>query len=150
MLLLFWCGRQFGCIPQDRKCSNNKYLSRWLTSSGCGHINHGTTQFFSTCSRFPHAKENAPAWQDPLPLTFSQKCDKTRNAHLVARPGEVTPCLGVAEEEAVCAPEVYHTGLLPHLVLCLLQMVGLGGSHVEDASNPRRLHGPEGKATPWR
>lgn len=33
---------------------------------------------------------------------------------------------------SLCVPEVSQTGVLPHLVLCLPQMVGLGSSHVED------------------
>lgn len=36
------------------------------------------------------------------------------------------------------APEVSQTGVLPHLVRCLPQMVGLGGSHVEDVTLIRR------------
>lgn len=36
------------------------------------------------------------------------------------------------ERRSPCTPEVFQTGMLPHLVLCLPQMVGLGSSHVED------------------
>ena len=38
----------------------------------------------------------------------------------------------VSRRRSLCVPEVSQTGVLPHLVLCLPQMVGLGGSHVED------------------
>lgn len=38
----------------------------------------------------------------------------------------------VLSRRSLCAPEVSQTGVLPHLVLCLPQMVGLGSSHVED------------------
>lgn len=38
----------------------------------------------------------------------------------------------VLRRRSLCVPEVSQTGVLPHLVLCLPQMVGLGSSHVED------------------
>lgn len=53
--------------------------------------------------------------------------------------------------------EVSQTGVLPHLVLCLPQMVGLGGSHVEDMTVIRSAsswqsdtNSAKGRATPCR
>lgn len=44
----------------------------------------------------------------------------------------------VLRRRSLCVPEVSQTGVLPHLVLCLPQMVGLGSSHVEDMVLIRR------------
>lgn len=55
---------------------------------------------------------------------------------------------GELKEESVCTPEVFHAGLLPHLVPCLPQMVGLEGSHVEDAA---LIHAASASPPlPWR
>lgn len=43
--------------------------------------------------------------------------------------GSSSPMLS---RRSFCVPEVSQTGVLPHLVLCLPQMEGLGSSHVED------------------
>lgn len=43
--------------------------------------------------------------------------------------GSSSPMLS---RRSFCVPEVSQTGVLPHLVLCLPQMVGLGSSHVVD------------------
>ena len=38
----------------------------------------------------------------------------------------------MSSRRSLCVTEVSKAGVLPHLVLCLPQMVGLGSCHVED------------------
>ena len=50
---------------------------------------------------------------------------------------EQVPCMSevavpwVLKRRSLCVTEVSQTGVLPHLVLCLPQMVELGSSHME-------------------
>lgn len=88
MSFLFW-GGQLGHIPRDCCCLNNKYSSRWLTSSCRGHIAHVATQVFFAILLISDRKVKSPSIPRSTSTKASNKPSTSRGVSHgpVASPG---------------------------------------------------------------